>query len=111
MNFCVPYLPIGLYLEAQRTSSSAKVQLPLMRIGAAEGIQPVGKVAHGGVRRKCRIECLHRHMYYVVEVWPCEPHSQFLANSPSNLMYTHCSHHLQVSIVQTDSTQHSEVLC
>jgi len=60
-----------------------------MRIGAVEGVQTVGKVAHGGTRRKFRIEFLHRHMWYAVEVCPPEPHSQLLAGFHNNLRYTH----------------------
>lgn len=59
---CVPYFRSMLYVIPQGNIGSTKVRLPLMRIGAAEGVQPVGKVAHGGMRRKFRIECLHRHM-------------------------------------------------
>lgn len=64
LNVCVPHFQCILCLEPQRTTSCAKVLLPVMRIGTAERvlIQPVGKVAHGDVRRKYRIECLHRHM-------------------------------------------------
>lgn len=76
-----------LYVRPQGNIGSTKVQLPLMRIGTAEGVQPVGKVAHGGMRRKFRIECLHTHMY-AVEVCPSEPHSQLLAGFPNNLIYT-----------------------
>jgi len=51
-----------LYVKPEGNIGSTKVHLPLMRIGAAEGVQSVGKVAHGGMRRKFRIKCLHRHM-------------------------------------------------